>query len=409
MVSIASRNNEPRVLQVLPALQSGGVERGTIEMARAIADAGGTPFVASAGGRMVPLLDRIGAVHLPLPLASKDPLTIWLNGGRLARLIRRHGISLVHARSRAPAWSARRGARLAAVPFVTTWHGVYSENFPGKKHYNRIMAAGDRVIAISDYVAGRIATQYGVGPDRLRIIPRGADASSFDPAMVRGDRVHALARAWELPDGAAVVMLPGRITEWKGHELLLDALARLRAHDPGRSVVGVMVGPVQSETYGRRLIERAERLGLRPMLRFAGHCNDMPAALALADLVVVPSLKPEPFGRAVVEAQAMGRPVVVAAHGAALETVEDGITGFCFPPGDAGLLASALHHVLALDPAERAALGARARAHVLERYTVAAMQAATLDVYDELLRTPFPPRHPPCPEPLAGKADPVVA
>ena len=386
----------PTILQVLPALQAGGVERGTIEMARAIVQAGGTALVASAGGRMVPLLERTGARHLQLDLMTKDPLSIWLNAGRLARLIRANGVDLVHARSRGPAWSARMATRRTGTPFVTTWHGVYSENFPFKRRYNAIMASGDRVIAISRFVADRISTDYKVGPERLRIIPRGADVASFDPARVRGDRIHAFARQWQLPDGACVIMLPARVTAWKGHTLLLDALARLAAQQPSLDWVCVLVGPSRGgrRDFASTLLAQADRLGIRARLRFAGHCSDMPAALALADVVVMPSLKPEPFGRAVVEAQAMGRPVLVARHGAALETVEDEVTGFSFPPGDAAALAASLAHILSLDGSQRAWLSDQARAHVLTDYTTQAMQHATIDVYEELLGARFAAHEP---------------
>ncbi|MCQ8278970.1 glycosyltransferase family 4 protein [Acetobacteraceae bacterium KSS8] len=379
-----NQHQKPVILQVLPALQTGGVERGTVEMARAIVAAGGTALVASAGGRLVAELERAGAIHLRLGLMTKDPLTILLNAGRLAKLIRRHGVDLVHARSRAPAWSALLAARRTGVPFVTTWHGVYSENFPFKRRYNAVMASGDRVIAISQFVADRISGQYRVGPDRLRVIPRGADAAVFDPAIVRGDRIHALARGWELPDGARVIMLPGRLTAWKGQALLLQALAALRG---APDWVCVMVGPSGSgrDTFGASLVQQAARLGLTANLRFAGACGDMPAAFALADVVVIPSLKPEPFGRTIVEAQAMERVVLASAHGAALETVEHGVSGFHVPPGDAQALARAIEHALALDHDARSAIGAAARASVLERFTARRMQDATLAVYAELL------------------------
>ncbi len=374
----------PVVLQVLPSLQAGGVERGTIEMVRAIAGAGGRALVASAGGRMVPLVERAGGRHITLRLLTKDPLGIWLNAGRLARLIRSEAVDIVHARSRAPAWSAMLAARRTGIPFVTTWHGVYGENLPFKRRYNAVMGRGDRVIAISDFVAERIAREYGVEAARLRTIPRGADTAAFDVQAVRGERLHVLSRDWNLPHGAAVIMLAGRITPWKGHGLLLEALARLPRDT--RDWVCVLVGPEQrSGVHGERLLVQARRLGIEHRLRFAGHCDDMPAALSLADIVVAPSLKPEPFGRVVVEAQAMGCAVVVAAHGAAMQTVRHGVSGYVFPPGDAEALADTLAHVLAMDATDRGNLGYWARAGVLERYSVASMQRATLAVYDELL------------------------
>ncbi len=370
------------ILQVLPALETGGVERGTVEMVQAIVAAGGTALVASAGGRMVAEVERAGGRHVGLKLMTKDPLNIWLNAGPLAGLIRREGVSLVHARSRAPAWSAWLASRRTGVPFVTTWHGVYGEEFPGKRLYNRVMARGDRVIAISHFVAEKVASRYRVDPARLRVIYRGVDAAVFDPARAVGDRVHKLAQAWRLPPGAPVVMLPARLTRWKGAELLLDAMAAL----PDKASYCVLVGADQGrQTYAAALVSRAERLGLGGRVRFAGHCDDMPAALMLADVVVSASLKPEPFGRAVIEAQAMGRPVVVSDHGGAAETVQPGVTGWRVPPGDAAALAEALRHALSLDADERAALAERARDSVLTYFTTASMQQATLAVYRELL------------------------
>jgi glycosyltransferase involved in cell wall biosynthesis len=372
-----------KILQVLPALEAGGVERGAVEMVQAIVAAGGSAVVASAGGRLVAQVERAGGQHVPLALMTKDPVNILLNAGRLARLIRTQNIGLVHARSRAPAWSALGAARRTQIPFVTTWHGIYGEDFPGKRLYNSVMARGDRVIAISRYIADRAATAYGVEPSRLRIIPRGVDPDIFDPARVSGDRVHRLAEAWRIPTGARVVMLPARLTRWKGAETLLEAIARLGDRD---DLFCVLVGGDQGRTgYTSALTARAEKLALAPRLRLAGHCDDMPAALMLADVVVSASLKPEPFGRTVIEAQAMARPIVAFNHGGAAETVRDGQTGLLVPPGDIAGLATAIGRALALTGQARAALGQQARQAVLEGFTTSAMQAATIGVYRELL------------------------
>jgi glycosyltransferase involved in cell wall biosynthesis len=374
-----------KILQVLPALDAGGVERGTVEIVQAIVGAGGTALVASAGGRLVAAVERAGGQHIQLNLMTKDPVNILLNAGKLARLIRSENISLVHARSRAPAWSAYLAARRTQTPFVTTWHGVYGEDFPGKRLYNSVMARGDRVIAISHYIGNRVAA-HGVPASRLRIIPRGVDPDIFDPARISGDRVHRLAEAWRIPTGARIVMLPARLTRWKGAEALLDAVARLPAHD---NLFCVLVGSDQGRTrYAASLTARAESLGLTPRLRLAGHCDDMQAALMLADVVVSTSLKPEPFGRTVIEAQAMGRPVVAFHHGGAAETIRDGQTGLLVPPGDIGALAAAIDHALTLEDAARAALADQARTAVLAGFTTAAMQSATLAVYRELLAAP---------------------
>jgi glycosyltransferase involved in cell wall biosynthesis len=370
------------VLQVLPSLVTGGVERGTVEITRAVAQAGGIALVASAGGRMVATVQRAGGHHVTLPLDSKNPLTIRRNAALLADVIRAERVAIVHARSRAPAWSAWLACRCTGAHFVTTYHGAYGEDLPFKRHYNAVMAKGERVIAASRFIADLIMTRHGTDPARIRVIPRGVDLAVFDPAAVSGERIARLERAWRLPDGAPVVLLPGRLTRWKGQAVLIEALASLARRD----AFCVLVGSDQGRRrYAAQLIRQAEVLGVADHLRLAGECDDMPAALMLADVVVHASTEPEAFGRVVIEAQAMGRPVIASDLGGPVETVEHGVTGWRVAPGNAGALAVAIEQALALPETARAELGIRARAAVQQGYTVAAMQAATLAVYDELL------------------------
>jgi glycosyltransferase involved in cell wall biosynthesis len=375
------RSSDPTVvLQVLPSLNTGGVERGTVEIAQAVAEANGTAIVASAGGRMVPLLEAAGGRHIALPLMAKNPLGIWRNAHRLETLICQQHVSIVHARSRAPAWSAWLACQRTGVPFVTTYHGTYSEDLPLKRSYNAVMARGEIVIAASRYIASLIADRHKVDPARIRVISRGVDPSEFDPDAISSDRTASLARDWRLPEGARTVVLPGRLTEWKGHAILLDAIARLARQD----VVCVLVGAHQGRhRYVRKLRRQAARLGIADRIRFAGQCDDMPAALQLSDVVVHASTQPEAFGRVVIEAQAMRRPVIAADLGGPVETVQHGVTGWRVAPGDPDALAAAIGHALDLDPAARTAVGQRARAAVP---TVQAMQQATLDVYESILR-----------------------
>jgi glycosyltransferase involved in cell wall biosynthesis len=371
--------DSPVVLQVLPSLITGGVERGTVEIARAIAEAEATAIVASAGGPMVRQIERCGGIHITLPLTTKSPLGIWRNAAALETLIRERKVSLVHARSRAPAWSAWIACQRTGVPFVTTYHGTYSEAFPFKRQYNAVMARGRIVIAASHFIADLIATRHRLDPARIRVIPRGVDPAVFDPALVSGNRIAKLAAEWRLPDGVRTVVLPGRLTSWKGHTVLLDAIARLNRPD----VMCVFVGSHQGrQNYARDLEHQAARLGIAGRLRLAGQCDDMPAALALSDVVVHASTKPEAFGRVVIEAQAMARPVIAADLGGPVETVRHGDTGWRVRPNDPDALAAAIGVALDLDPAERLALGQRARASVP---TVRAMQDATLDVYEAVL------------------------
>lgn len=373
-------SSRPVVLQVLPALGGGGVERGTVEMAAAVVEAGGTALVASAGGRMARLVEQAGGRNVALPLDTKNPLAIWRNAERLEQVIAAERVDIVHARSRAPAWSAWLAARRAGAHFVTTYHGAYGEGLPGKRRYNAVMARGEIVIAISRFIAALILDRHRIDPGRVRTIPRGVDVAAFDPAAVGPERIEALARAWRLPEGRPLVILPGRLTSWKGQAVLIDALARMARRD----AVGVLVGADQGRSrYVGALREQATRLGVD--VRLVGDCADMPAALLLADAVVSASTRPEAFGRVVIEAQAMARPIIAADHGGAAETVEHGATGWKTPPGDADALAAALDHVLAMAPDRLAAMGARSRAAVLANYTTAAMQDATLDVYREVM------------------------
>ncbi|MGG5808676.1 glycosyltransferase family 4 protein [Falsiroseomonas sp. CW058] len=369
----------PAILQVLPALVAGGVERGTVEIAEAIAAAGWRALVASAGGALAVEVERVGGVHVTLPLATKSPLGILRNAGALAALVRQEEVAILHARSRAPAWSALLASRRTGAHLVTTYHGAYNEGLPGKRLYNSVMARGERVIAISHFIADLVRARHGTGPGRLRVIPRGVDPRRFDPAAVPPPQVAALRESWGAALGQPVILLPGRMTRWKGQAVLLEAVARL----PGQPIAVLAGGG--NEEFARELRGRAQALGLGDRLRLAGHVEAMAPALLAADVVVHASTDPEAFGRTVIEAQAMARPVIASDLGGPRETVEEGVTGWRVPPGDPAALAAALARVLALPEAERAAVGARARAAVLRDYTTTAMQAATIGVYRELL------------------------
>jgi glycosyltransferase involved in cell wall biosynthesis len=290
-------------------------------------------------------------------------------------------VALIHARSRAPAWSALIAARRLGLPFVTTYHGTYNEGFPGKRLYNSVMARGDRVIAISHFIAELIRARHGVEEARLRIIPRGVDLRRFDPALVSPARLAALRAAWGVAEGQPIIMLPARVTRWKGQMVLVEAMAQL----PGDALALLVGDAAERPAFQAELQARIAGLGLQDRVRLVGHATDMPAALMLADVVVHASTDAEAFGRTVIEAQAMARPVIASDLGAPRETVAEGITGWRTPPGDAAALAAALSRALAMTDSERAALGARARAAVLSGYTTAAMQAATMATYRELL------------------------
>jgi glycosyltransferase involved in cell wall biosynthesis len=369
------------VMQIVPSLVSGGAERGTVELAEALVEVGWRSYVASSGGSLERDVIRAGAKHLTLPLASKNPLVMHRNTKALVRLIRRLGIDLVHARSRAPAWSAWAAARATGCHFVTTFHNAYGSRAALKRRYNSVMARGERVIAISRFVADHAATVYGIGRDRLRVIPRGVDLASFDPKRIGPQRIIDLARQWRLPDNAPIVMLPGRLTRWKGGLDFITAIAALGRRD----LCCVLVGSEQRPGFCKELEAAIEGRGLGGLFRIIGDCRDMPAAYMLADVVVSASRAPEGFGRVIVEAQAMGRPVIATDHGGARETIVPGITGWLVPPRDPGALAAAISEALSLGARARECLAERTVAHVAAHFTREAMCARTIGVYEELL------------------------
>ncbi len=377
-----ARAARPVVLQVLPRLGSGGAERGAIDVAGAVVRAGGIAIVASAGGALIHELARLGAIHETLPLDSKNPLVMYANIGRLEKLIRRYNVDIVHARSRAPAWSALAATRRTGAHFVTTFHSTYGLQSGLKRRYNAVMTRGERVIAISDFIAGHIRENYGIDEHRLRTIHRGIDLVRFDPDRVSAERVIQLARQWRIPDGVPVVMLPGRVTRRKGHDLLIEAVALLRH----RELRCLVVGPDEGRgTFTRELEAQAARLGVDNRVQFAGDCRDMPAAYMLADVVVAASSTPEAFGRVIAEAQAMGRPVVATDHGGAREQLSGGRMAWLTPLESAPALATAIDEALSLPVAERELLAPSAIANVRLRFAKDAMCQRTLLVYRELV------------------------
>lgn len=378
------------ILQVVPRLNLGGVERGAIEMAEAIVQAGGRALVASEGGRLERRLTSVGGELVRLPMASKNPLVIRANARRLEEVATEMGVDLIHARSRAPAWSAYLAAKALGVPFVTTYHGVYNEDFPFKRRYNEVMAKGDPVIAISDHVARIVRERHGVPEDRMVTIPRGADTQQFSEEAVNEQRVVALTEAWGVGDDSRpVVLLPGRLTRWKGQEHAIEAAALLKAERGADAFQLIIVGDDGGSGFQDKLISQIRDAKVMECVKLVGRCDDMAAAYLISALVLSTSIEPEAFGRVAVEAQAMGRPVVATRHGGACETVVEGEGGWLYTPGDAQTLAEAIGKALDLDPSQRAHMGMAGRARVHSRYTVRQMQDATLAVYERAMGKPF--------------------
>ncbi|MFK7943791.1 MAG: glycosyltransferase family 4 protein [Paracoccaceae bacterium] len=384
----SKNDNRLTVLQVVPKLDQGGVERGTLEMVEAIIRAGGRAMVATAGGRLEFRVVRAGGEVIHMNADSKNPLTLWQNARLLRRLISEQGVDVVHARSRAPAWSAYWATRAMGVPFVTTYHGTYNEDLPFKRTYNSVMARGKPVIAISEFIRGLIRERHGVPDDQIVTIPRGADISVFAEEAVGNERAIKLADKWGLIEEArSIVLMPGRLTRWKGGESVVEAAARLkeiRGSDFAVLLVGDDAGGFQDV-----LEKKIAETGTGDVIYITGGTQDIAAAYKLASVVVSASIEPEAFGRVIVEAQAMSKPVIATNHGGARETVVHGSTGWLYPPGDAQALAQTMHQALEMDPSERAHMGLAGRARIHSAYTVASMQRATLAVYEQVAERTF--------------------
>lgn len=391
----------PTILQVVPWLDSGGVERGTVDIAKAITEAGGKALVAAEPGRLVPQLEEAGGELLPFAGRSKNPWHLLVSNARiLETMIREHQVDLVHARSRAPAWSALIAARRAGVPFVTTYHGAYSQKGQLKAFYNSVMAKGDVVIANSDYTADLVAKRNPRAKDRIISIYRGIDMAAFDPAAVTTDRTDALATAWGL-SGEPLIILPSRLTRWKGQSFILPVMGALKKI--GLSFKLVLIGDDQGrEAYVAELDQLIAEHDLQDCVKRVGYWSDMPAAYKRADLTLVPSQDAETFGRSAAESLAMGTPVLVGDLGAQPEVIAcpDGVDR-------ASWIARSITHnnadgwqaAIALQISQQKAMGAAAiadlaliaRAQMERRFSLTSMGEQTLAVYDRLLGSSLVP------------------
>lgn len=377
---------KPTILQILPEMVSGGVERGTIEVAEALVTHGYRALVASAGGPLVDQLKRVGGEHITLPLQTKNPLQIWKNSQHLIEVIRTAGVDIVHARSRAPAWSAYRAAKQTQTPFVTTFHGFYGLQSSLKKRYNRVMTYGEPVIAVSNYIRDHIVAQYGLQTSQVQVIHRGADVRKFRPDRVSGQRVMQLLEQWHLPEEqlhhVPVILMPGRLTRWKGQHVLIKALGSI----PHRNFFCLIVGEMEKHSgYAAELEKLIEQENLVGHVRLTGPTPHMVDVYSMADLVICPSIEPEAFGRVPVEAQAMGKPVIATDHGGACETVIPEQTGWLVPPNDSISLANTIEYALSRTPEQREHMAHIAIEHVRHNFSTEAMCNRVLDVYYEIL------------------------
>ena len=375
------------LLQVVPELETGGAEQTTIDVAHAVVRIGGKALVATRGGRMAARLEADGARLAQMPVQTKNPLVMLGNAARLVDLIRREKVSIVHARSRAPAFSALWAAQVTGTPFVATYHGVYNAKNQLKRWYNAVMTRGDLVIANSDYTRDHVLAEHRLDPAKIVSIPRGIDLERFNPSWVTPERVQTLRDAWGLDvrDRRTKLLLAGRLTRIKGHLLIIEAARRMKAQGRDDFLI-IFAGDDQGRTEYRHEVENAiVQAGLTNQISIVGHCDDMPAAYQICDIAMLPTTKPESFGRTAVEPQVMGKPVLASDHGGTTETVVPGETGWLVKVDDPDAWAQAMTKAIDMGPPRLAAMGQAAANRARRLYSVDAMCEATLDAYSHVL------------------------
>ncbi len=370
------------VMQVLPHLNSGGLVLGAVEVAKELAKSNFISLIVSSGGYKENEILRNNSILEKLPLHSKNIFTIIKNKKKLVDLAIKYNINLIHARSRAPAWSAYFAAKELNLPFVTTFHGTYgTENF-FKKKYNSVMLKGDAIIAISKFIKKHIQDEYGITRN-LHVIPRGVDTNFFSPTQVNSARLINAAKKISIEGNDQIILLPGRLTNWKGHKLAIKAISRLKIKNFKLVFIGDLQGRLK---YKNELINLATNLNVANKVIFINHTRDLPSYLMLSDLVLSCSTKPEAFGRTVLEAQAMGKPVIAFNHGGSVELVIENENGTLSKVADLDDLAINIEKVLQLSVYKRKVLSKKSISNVNRKYLTKFMCKKTLNLYVKLIK-----------------------
>ena len=378
------------ILQVIPDLAAGGAERTTIEVAEAIVNAGGRALVASSGGRLEAELREVGGeLFRNETLPSKNPIKIFQNNFWLQKIIREEKVALIHARSRAPAWSAHWASQSTHTPFVTTYHGAYNAKTAMKRWYNSVMSRGDVVIANSSFIAEHVALTYPDAANKIITVPRGVDLDAFQEGSISQERRDAIYESWFAgkKPSKPIFLLPGRLTNWKGQKIAILAFAQI-AKDAEQNWILILAGDDQGRSdYTAELRSLIDNANLAENIKLVGHCSDIPAAMMVSDFVIAPSQEPEAFGRVAAEAGALSIPTIVTDLGGQKETVLDGQTGLRVKVGDIAELSRAIRRLLQMPLEQRQEMGKNAAIHISSNFSKKSLQQATLGVYANILQT----------------------
>ncbi len=380
------------VLQIVPSLISGGIERGVVEMNNYLVKNGFNSIVLSSGGKMVYQVEQGGGKHITLDVATKNPFKIWSNIDKIAKIIKDNKIDVVDVKSRAPAWSTYFACKKVRCPLITSMHGNYSlSKFPisfFKRKYNSSMVKGDFVVCVSNYVKDYAFKNYKIFRDkfannRVKIIHRGVDIKVFNPNINAKERIVRLVNTLCIPNDKSIILLPGRLTEWKGQLYFLDVIAKLK----NKNFLCLIVGDSKGhEKYKKRLQQKIKDLKLDEYVRLEDHISDMSALYMISNIVVSSSIRGEAFGRIVPEAQAMERMVVSTAIGGSLETIIDSETGWLVDPNDKDKFAEIIDNILDMPLDKREKIAKKARQHIVDNFTVDKMCQETADLYKYIIK-----------------------
>jgi len=378
-----------KVLQVIPKLGYGGAETGCYDLAHYLPENNCSSFIVTSGGELTKYIDKKKVRLIRLPVHSKNPFIIFLNSMALVFIILFHNISIVHARSRAPAWSCLLATKITRRKFVTTFHGTYSFNNSIKKFYNSVMIRSDLIIAGSNFIFSHINSNYSKYLNlkkKFLVIFRGINVDYFDPSTTLESEENTLISKWGIDRSKKIILMPGRLTPWKGQEIFIEALHLVNKELGYESFCAVILGHDQGrDIYSKKIRRLAEQHRLIGNLKFIDHCKDMPLAYKISSLIISASIKPEAFGRVAVEAQSMEKPIIASNIGGSNETIVNNETGFLYEAGKPESLSKKIIEVLNLDETTLKSMGIEGRKNIIKKFNVEKMCFSTYSEYKKLL------------------------
>ena len=378
-----------KVLQVIPRLGYGGAETGCYDLAHYLPENNCSSYIVTSGGELLKFIDQKKVKLIKLPVHSKNPILMLFNSIALIFIILFHNISIVHARSRAPAWSCLIATKITRRKFVTTFHGTYNFKNPIKKFYNSIMVRSNLIIAGSNFIFSHIKNNYSQYLDlkkKFLVIFRGINIDYFDPSTTLEIDESSLLSSWGVTRDKKLILMPGRLTEWKGQELFIEALNLVNKELGYESFYAVILGGDQGRNiYTKKINSLAEQYRLKSQLKFVEHCKNMPLAYKISNIIVSASIKPEAFGRVAIEAQSMEKLIIASDIGGSNETIVDNVTGFLFQSGNAEALSKKIVEVLQLDESRLKSIGIEGRKNIIKKFNVEKMCFSTYSEYKKLL------------------------